>query len=311
MRPRAAAALLALAVGALAGCGLGPGSERSGGGAALRVTRDFGRELLSSVEVEKVREGQTVMRLLRSRNEVETRFGGGFVRAIDGLAGEGAGGTRDWFYWVNGLEADRSAAEYELTPGDVVQWDHRDWRETMTVRAIVGAFPEPFLHGLEGKRFPVRVECEDAESDACRRVKDTLRDAGVPATGASLGAAGTQNVIRVLVATWARARELPSARAIEQGPRTSGVFARYIDGGRDLELLDEGGERARGGGPDTGLVAALRPADKELLWLVTGGDQAGVDNAAAALDTRSLRDAFAVAVPPGGRPVKLPVEAGP
>ena len=64
-----------------------------------------------------------------------------------------------------------------------MQWDYRDWGATMRVPAIVGAFPEPFLNGIEGKRRPVRVECEDAESEACETVKERLRDLGVAATG--------------------------------------------------------------------------------------------------------------------------------
>jgi len=95
MLPRALALLAALT--ALAGCGLGPGEERAGG-ATVRVTRDFGRELLAAAEVEQVPQGRTVMWLLRHRRDVETRFGGGFVQAIDGLAGGGPGLTRDWFY---------------------------------------------------------------------------------------------------------------------------------------------------------------------------------------------------------------------
>ena len=294
---------------AVAGCGLGAGDEQGGDGASLRVTRDFGRETLSSATVPKVREDQTAMRLLRSSNDVQTRFGGGFVQAIDGLAGGGEGGTLDWFFYVNGIEADRGAAEYELSPGDVVQWDHRDWRETMDVRAIVGAFPEPFLHGLDGKRFPVRVECENAESDACRSVKDVLVEAGVPATGSTLGADGTQNVIRVVVATWARARALNTARVIESGPRESGVFAKFAEEGERLDLLDFDGEVVRSGGPDAGLVAALRPTDREFLWLVTGGSEQAVDSAAAAFGAGSLRDAFAIVVE-GEKVSKLPLEAG-
>ncbi len=301
-------AVLATAT-ASAGCGLGPGDEQSGDGASLRVTRDFGGETLSEASAPKVREDQTAMRFLRSSNDVQTRFGGGFVQAIDGLAGGGASGTMDWFFYVNGVESDRGAAEYELSPGDVVQWDYRDWRETMDVRAIVGAFPEPFLHGLDGKRFPVRVECEDAESGACGRVKDVLVEAGVPATGATLGASGTQNVIRVLVATWSRARELHTARVVESGPRESGVFARFAEEGERLELLDFDGEVVRSGGADTGLIAALRPTDKEFVWLVTGGSDQAVEDAAAAFDARSLRGAFAVAVE-GERVSKLPLEAG-
>ena len=307
LRLPALLAVVAFAV-APAGCGFGAGEEQSGDGVSLRVTRDFGQDLLSSARAGKVREDQTAMRLLRANNDVETRFGGGFVQGIDGLAGGGAGDTRDWFYYVNGIEADRGAGEYELEPGDVVQWDYRDWRETMDVRAIVGAFPEPFLHGLEGKRFPVRVECEDAESGACRAVKDELIDAGVPATGSSLGASGTQNVIRVVVATWDSARVLPTAAVLESGPRESGVFARFTGEEGDVELLDPAGEVARTGGPDTGIVAAVRPTEKELVWLVTGGGEQSVDEAAKAFNADSLRDAFAVAVE-GGTVSPLPLEA--
>ena len=309
MRRRGALLALSAAVAAT-GCGLGEGAERPGDGATLRVTRDFGREALSSRRVERVREDQTVMRLLREANEVRTRFGGAYVQAIDGLEGEGPGGTSDWFYFVNGIEADVGAAEYELSPGDVVQWDHRDWGATMDVRAIVGAFPEPFLHGVEGKRRPVRVECEEAESAPCRRVKDELRDAGVPATGSSLGASGTRNVIRVVVATWGSARDLPSAGMLDSGPRRSGVFARFDEDGDSLQLLDERGRTRRDAGPGAGLVAALRPTDEELLWLVVGGDATGVRRAAEAFEATALRDAFAVAATPKGTQ-RLPLEAGP
>lgn len=310
MARRALPVLAAAALAAFAGCGLGAGNEQSGDPASVRVTRDFGRELLSSDRFETVRDGQTVMRALQSRRDVTTRFGGGFVQSIDGLAGEGTGGTEDWFFFVNGIESPKGAAEYDLSPGDVVQWDHRNWAETMDVRAIVGAFPEPFLHGLDAKRFPVRVECEDVSSAPCERVKSTLEDAGVPATGAALGASGNQDVIRVVVAAWPRARELPSARILETGPKESGVFARYRAGGKELDLLDDDGERVRTEGPGTGVVAALRPADTEIVWLVTGGDQTGVENAAASFNQSSLQDAFAVAATPDG-PVKIPVEATP
>ncbi|MDQ4049650.1 MAG: DUF4430 domain-containing protein [Actinomycetota bacterium] len=299
--------LLALA-SATAGCGVGPGEE-STGGAELRVTRDFGKRVLKAQRVQKVREGQTVMRLLRANNEVRTRYGGRFVQAIGGIEGGGSGGFADWFYWVNGLDAAVGAAEYELTPGDVVQWDYRNWRATMRIGAIVGAFPRPFVRGVEGKRFPVRVECEDPGGAACTTVKEVLRAEDVPASGAALGASGNQEVVRVLVARWRRARELPSARLLERGPSKSGVFARFADGGRSLELLDERARTARTAPAGYGLVAALRPAEKEVLWLVTGIDDAGVERAARALDRRSLRDAFAVAVGPG-KPEKLPLGNG-
>lgn len=300
--------LAAVALVAGAGCGVGAGAEKKGGGAQLRVTRDFGQKPLSQASAATVRDGQTVMRFLRGSNKVKTRYGGGFVQSIDGLSGTGRGGEKDWFFYVNGIASDRGAADYDLHPGDVVQWDYRYWRAAQDVRANVGAFPEPFLHGLDGKRFPVRVECEDPSSQACGGVKETLRAEGVPATGAALGTSGGQNVARVVVATWSRARELPSLKAIERGPGRSGVFARYA--GRDLELLDQRGRVVRTEGADSGLVAALRPTDMEVVWVVTGGSSKGVDKAASAFRTDALRDAFAVAAPARGPAVKLPVGAG-
>jgi hypothetical protein len=311
-RRRNAAALACAAAVALAaaGCGLGAGKELEGDGAQLRVTRDFGHELIGKVGTAHVREDETVMRLLRSRFDVDTRYGGRFVQSIGGLEGRGAGGRDDWFFFVNGLESDEGAGEFELSPGDRVQWDYRRWDAAMRVPAIVGAFPEPFLHGIEGERRPVRLECDDAADGACREAERRLEHAGVSSSGASLGAPYTSKILRMVVATWPRARIVRGAASLEQGPQRSGVFARFTEGGRALELLDESGEVARTvrPGDGTALVTALRPRPDELAWLVTGLDEKALEAGARALTAGALRDAFAVAVT-GSRVDKLPLEA--
>jgi hypothetical protein len=142
-------ALLCL-VAALTGCG---GSD-DGGEATLWVTRDRGAEVLATASVPA---GVTAMRALRSEADVDTSYGGRFVRSIEGVAGD-AGAKRDWFFFVNGVEADRGAAEYRLRPGDVLWWDYRSWAgEDMREPVVVGAFPEPFLHGYDGRVRPVAV----------------------------------------------------------------------------------------------------------------------------------------------------------
>ena len=302
------AALLVAGLAPAAGCGLGEGDERAGGGATLRVTRDFGRTEVGEVRLGSVREGQTVMRMLRSEFDVTTRFGGRFVQSIDGLEGEGAGGQVDWFYWVNGLEADKGAAEWEVLPGDHILWDHRDWSAAMRVPAIVGAYPEPFASGFGGKRRPVRVECEDADAPVCEAARAKLKREGVPTSGASIGAPGTEEVTRLVVARWPRARGVRGAAGLEEGPEATGVFARFD--GDTLELLDERGRTARTvrRGDGVGLVLALQPRAEELVWIVTALDEEGLDAGVRALSERSLRDAFAVAAT-GKRVEKLPLEA--
>lgn len=307
-RARAALAAVLLVALVAAGCGFGEGNERPGGGATLRVTQDFGHRELGSTKLGSVREGQTVMRMLRSEFDVTTRFGGRFVQSIGGLEGQGAGGQADWFFWVNGLEADKGAAEWEVLPGDRIQWDHRDWSAAMRIPAIVGAYPEPFANGLEGKRRPVRVECEQVGSPACSTARDRLNDVGVSTSGSSLGAPGTEAVTRLVVARWPRARIVRGAADLEDGPEATGVFVRFTGNGDTLELLDEQGRTARTvrRGDGVGLVLALQPRADELVWIVTALDDAGLEAGARALDERKLRNAFAVAVE-GDRVEKLPL----
>jgi hypothetical protein len=85
---------------------------------------------------------------------VKTRYSGEFIQAIDGIEG---GGNRDWFIYVNGYALDRSAADYLLRPGDVEWWDYRRWSDPGEAPLVAGAFPEPFLHGFDGKRRPAVV----------------------------------------------------------------------------------------------------------------------------------------------------------
>lgn len=243
------------------------------------------------------------MRFLEKTHEVETSHGGGFVESIDGVKGDKAG-QRDWFYYVNGIEASKGAADFGLSPGDRVQWDHRSWREAMRVPAIVGAFPEPMVNGREGRRLPVRVQCESQDSEPCREVLRKLSEQDVVATSSVLQGQAGENSVRVLVGRWSVLREVRGAAAIERGPRASGVFARFR--GESLELLDENGGVAQVAPPGTGLVAATEGESSGIVWVVTGVDDAGVGRAAAALEERKLHGAYAIADAPE-ETIRLPV----
>jgi hypothetical protein len=177
VRSRCAVAFL-LAALAHAGCG---GAERNAGTATLGGTRDRGAVVMVDA---KVAAGQTLIRALRSKANVETRYGGRFVQAIDGVEGS-LSKRHDWFWLVNGLSGDRSAAEYRVRAGDVVWWDYRDWRHDADLAVVVGAFPEPFLHGYNGKVRPVAVayelpsQREDARAIARRlHARSVNRDGG-------------------------------------------------------------------------------------------------------------------------------------
>jgi hypothetical protein len=302
-----AGALAACAL--LAGCSVGSGDSQEGG-ATLTVTRDFGAQRVSQAREDPIPGGETVLRFLSRRAEVETRYGGRFVNAIEGVRSQTGGGSRrDWFYFVNGIEADKGAAEWEVEPGDRIWWDYRDWTGAMRVPAVVGSYPEPFLHGSEGKRFPVRVDCAPDATEQCTAVRQRLEDAGVETAVAALGTPVGKDTLRLVVGEWSDVRADAASRELEDGPRESGAFARPVRRGDSyaFELLDSTGQEARTAGPGSGLVAATRFEEQQPTWVVTGTDSAGVDGAVTLLDRAVLRDRFAVAVA-GSERVALPVQ---
>jgi Domain of unknown function (DUF4430) len=306
---RAAAIALVLGVAAAAsGCGLGAGKKPSG--TKLTITRDFGAKQLRELDAPKVGGNETVMRLLQRNAKVSTRYGGGFVQSIDGLAGGRSGGRPiDWFYYVNGVEASRGAASTGLRVGDRVWWDRHDWSAAMRVPAVVGSFPEPFVHGIDGRRLPVRVECATPGSDPCKQVSKRLASYDVPVAIGGLLTAHVEETLRILVGPWTAIGQDHAVDGLESGPGESGVYARVAKDGRSIAALDANGRTARTFGAGTGLVAATAIADERPTWVVTGTDEAGVASAARAFEEGTLSNRFALAVS-DDLPVSLPVGKG-
>jgi Domain of unknown function (DUF4430) len=302
--------LVVFALG-LAGCGVGAGDAPSGAGTQLTVSRDFGVEEMGRSKQTKIPAGETVMRLLQRTFEVQTRYGGGFVQKIDGVGGgRRSGRPVDWFFYVNGIEAETGATARRLAPGDRVWWDHHDWGAAMRIPAVVGSFPEPFVSGTKGKRVPVRIDCGTSARSTCRKVQNRLQDAGAKVGGMStVGSQAETGVLRLLVGLWREVRRDPAARRIEGGPKVSGVYALPSSKGDGFALLDSRGKAVRTLGAGSGLVAATSFLEQQPTWVVAGTDSAGVEAAAAALTEPRLSDHFAVAIE-NGHEIPLPLPAG-
>lgn len=308
---RSAALLVLLILASLGGgCGLGSGKSLEGG-ATLTVTRDFGERRVGIGAATPIPGGETVMRMLQRDFDVQTRYGGGFVQRINGIAGGRQDGRPvDWFYYVNGILAEDGAAAHKLGAGDDVWWDHHDWSASADVRAVVGAFPEPFLSGVGGKRLPVRLDCAAAAQDACDEVAERLGRVGVKAGRSAAGGFGGEGLLRIKVGVWADLRRDAAVRRLEEGPRASGVYARPSAVGDAIALLDPEGRTVRTLDAGSGLVAATKLGGEAPTWVVTGTDAVGLAAAAAQLDGDALADRFAIAVE-DGRPVALPIQPPP
>jgi len=110
------------------------------------VTRDFGKEALLQQTVE-IEPDTTAMVELQMVARVETKYGGGFVSAINGVSSEYEGASKskgDWFFYINGIQSNTGALDYELHDGDIQHWDFHDWSFHQFIPAVVGDFPEPF-----------------------------------------------------------------------------------------------------------------------------------------------------------------------
>ena len=267
-RSVSAAAALAAVAALLSGCGIGagPGTKQ----ASVRVTANFGSELYGSAAEKQVPGSETVMSLLERHFKVTTRYGGGFVESIDGHSG--GSGRRDWFYFVNGIQAPQGAATTDVHKGDHIWWDLHDWSVTDSVPAVVGSYPEPFTNGIGGKEFPTLLNCGAGVQNACNVVGDALHRYGVKAADQVLGTGSGSDSLAVVVGTWSEIKDVIAAQLIAAGPRQSGVYAYFVgSSGQALELLNPQGKVVRTLHGSAGLIAATgQPSLGQPTWFVTG-----------------------------------------
>ena len=272
-RPLALALCAAFAVAFAAGCGGSQSTEPSE--FALTVTRDFGATSLIELRRERVPAPPGLAEILQRYPR---------PRARESL-------------FVNGILADEPAAKLELHGGDRVWLDQHGPTVAPAISAAIGSFPEPFLHGIAGKRLPVRVECDDPRGGPCSAVAEKLVALGVVAGRSALSRSAADDSLRVLVGPWRRLRGGDvEADSIDAGPRESGVFARFDESGDRLVVLDTAGRPARTLGAGTGLVATTAEPERRPVWFVTGTDAAGVATAARAFDESVLADRYALAI---------------
>ena len=295
--------LVLIAVVLVAGCG--KADVPTGGPVSVTVSQDFGASRLAPTSRQTAKKNETVMSLLQRSYEVTAGSGG--VQEISGVSGgQDEGKPVDWFYYVNGVAAEQGAAQRKLYPGDRVWWD-RHFK--VHVPAVVGAFPEPFRSGMDGKKLPIRLVCLSASDDrSCDEVETRLQTAGIKDLARSNLESSPGQVVRILVGKWSEVRKDIAGRTLEQGPSVSGVFARPNPAGSKIDLLDPEGQTIRSLGPASGLIAATRYKDEQPTWIVTGTDDVGVAAAAAAMNEEQLSNHFALAVE-NGRGVALPLNS--
>jgi hypothetical protein len=268
----------------LAGCGERVSDRSPGGGATQRITADFGATTLHEGATPA---GRTVMDGLRTATEVKTSFAGKFV---DGMFARRSDGERAWLYYVNGVLADRGAADQTVREGDVVWWDYRRW-SGVDAPAVVGAWPEPFVHGYPDA--PKRVSADPELAAPLRAAGAPLADG--PATWRVI--VGTDPELRRRDPAWRRAASDPEAAGLSVRIDDGRIHTVGTDGHRFIPVP---GARAIA----VAILAGDTPGDG-VVMAVVGLDRPGAVAAAGriARDPSVLRNRVAVAFDASGAPV--------
>ena len=312
-RALAAALLVAGLAPAAAGCGFGEGSTRRAAARPCASRATSATESSARTQLDSVREGETVMRMLRSEFDVTTRFGGRFVQSIDGLEGAGrrrAGGLVLLRERRRGRQGRRRVGR--ARPATAIQWDHRDWSAAMRVPGDRGRLPGAVRQRTRGQAAPgargVRGrEAQPRARDARDRLERRGRaDLGLVARRARHrgGDAARGGALA------AGARSCAAPPTLEDGPETSGVFARFTRRRRRRSSCSTSTAQhraARAARRRRGARARAAAARRRARLDRDRARRRRASRRACARSTqRKLRDAFAVAAT-GDRVEKLPL----
>lgn len=148
--------------------------------ARVIVTQDFGHELMLDESV-IVANDTSALDALAGVATVETKYGGGFIEAINGIRSQYSGGKvrKDWFFYINGLSANVGVLDYKLCDGDVEHWDFHDWSFHAFIPAIIGDFPQPFAGGYQGKNLPTIIVYDEGFRDTALDLVGKLEKLGI------------------------------------------------------------------------------------------------------------------------------------
>jgi hypothetical protein len=279
------------------------------------VSKDFGQQILLDRELE-MPVGSSSMAALKQVAEVETAYGGGFVNSINGFSSEFTGGQEkqyDWLVYFNGIQSNAGALDYTMHHGDVQRWDFHHWNFRIFIPAIIGDFPEPFLHGYRGQVKPTVIVYDGGFEQNAEELEAALTSLGVADVTSQPISELSDNDKRnanLIIIGYSGSEMITELNGVWN---RLGFFARFEDGG--LSVYTGTGEKAAQYGPGTGIIQATQSpwnpkgtgVCENAVWMVSGTDEAGVEAAVEALVSRSneLQHAFAVVVT-GGEIIRVP-----
>lgn len=281
---------------------------------ALWVTRDFGRKSILNKTV-ALQKNWSVFDVLETSTRVTTAHGGGFIESINGIK-SGSGGfggeKRDWFYYVNGIFADVGALDYYPRPGDVIWWDYHGWERMSMFPAVIGCYPEPFVHGFRCKAGHTTIVSAEGNRKLADNLQKALKAKGVASVtinNLDAGLLKNRQGPAIVLGQWSELSQIDWLANLNKAYTKNGTCVHFTSDG--LELLDYRGRVARTIDSSAGVITATGEGsgDESPLWLIVGTDQKGLQQAVDVLVTSpgKISGLYSAAIV-AGEVVSLPLE---
>jgi hypothetical protein len=283
--------------------------------ARIIVTRSFNEPAILE-ETLIIDKDTTALEALQTAASIETKYGGGFVRSIAGIGSKYEGSVKekeDWFFYINGSSLSTGASGYILQDGDSQHWDFHDWSFRQFIPAIIGDFPEPFVHGIRGVVYPTVVAYQSRWEEEARHIADRLGNLGVQnvthRSFSELSAEDKETNNLVLVGT----SDFEPIEELDEHWTRLGFFCHFEDG--KLLVFDSAGDLVNRYGGGTGLIQATQSiwnskgigAAENVVWMVTGLDDTAVTAAGDTLTENYSEFKYACAVViAGGEIIRVP-----
>jgi len=275
--------------------------------ATVVVTKDFGKEVLLK-QTTGIEPGTTAMDALQ--------MVASFVSTISGVSSEYWSANRskkDWFFYINGISANTGALDYVLYPGDIEHWDFHNWGFHQFVPAIIGDFPEPFLHGYGGVAYPTIIAYQDGWGKDAEQIAYRLSQLGVASVSTAsineLQADEKESSNLILLGTI----DCQLIEELNQIWSKLGFYVHFQD--NNLQVFTPKGDLAAEYRAGAGVIQATQSTwnpkgigvCENVVWVVSGLDKAGVKNAVDALVTHHNNFKYACSVViAGGEIIKVP-----
>ncbi|HZK43261.1 MAG TPA: DUF4430 domain-containing protein [Syntrophomonadaceae bacterium] len=244
----------------------------------LTISQNFGQLTVFNQAI-NFNSDDTLLQLMQNNLDLETSYGNSFISSINGIKMRQGMKRSDWFFYINGIASHTGLRDYKLNAGDKIFWDYHLWSAGPTNNAIIGAYPEPFLHGYRGNINPTKILYDTDSQALAQKLTVSLNNRGVRVDNNLISNNIDSSGPTIIIGTWPKLANNSAVNNINNGYQKNGTSVHFTDQG--LDLLNYKGQVARTVMANSAVIAAYGKSlgDPNPVWLIIGTDELALNKA--------------------------------